>query len=69
MRAGKTVKSAQSGFDVALPPTVVAWVRVLSTFGDSETSEGAVCEVASGAVNPAEVKSLYVAEAPKGGQP
>ncbi len=69
MRAGRTVKSAQSGFDVTLPPTIVAYLRVQSTFGDSETSEGSVCEVASGAVNPAELKGLYVAEQQKGAQP
>ncbi len=69
MRAGKTVKSAQSGFDVALPPTPVAGIRVLSTFGDTETNEGAVCQVTSGAVEPAEVAKLFVVEAKKGGQP
>jgi curli biogenesis system outer membrane secretion channel CsgG len=69
MRAGRTVKSAQSGFDVTLPATVVAYLRVQSTFGDSETNEGSVCEVASGAVNAAELKGLYVAEQQKGGQP
>ena len=69
LRSGRTVKSAQSGFDVTLPATVVAYVRVASTFGDAETSEGSVCEVASGEVNPAELKALYVAEPPKGGQP
>lgn len=69
MRAGLTVKSAQSGFDVTLPPTVVAYLRVLSTFGDAETSEGAVCEVASGAVDRAELAKLFVAEPQKGAQP
>src|SRR5512139_1817936 len=40
MRAGQTMRSAQSGFDVTLPPTEVATLRVVSTFGDSETNEG-----------------------------
>ncbi len=69
MRAGQKVRSAQSGFEVSLPPTVVAYLRVLSTFGDSETSEGSVCEVASGTVDRAEIAKLFVAEPPKGGQP
>ena len=69
MRAGKTVKSAQSGFDVALPPTPVAGIRVLSTFGDTETNEGSVCELTGGTVNRAEIPSLFVAEAKKGAQP
>ncbi len=69
MRAGKTVKSAQSGFDVSLPPTPIAGLRVLSTFGDTETNEGSVCQVTSGAVDPAEAAKLFVVEAQKGGQP
>jgi curli biogenesis system outer membrane secretion channel CsgG len=69
MRAGQTVKSAQSGFDVTLPPTAVATLRVVSTFGDTETNEGSVCEVTSGAVTRAEIPMLFVAEAKKGAQP
>jgi curli biogenesis system outer membrane secretion channel CsgG len=68
LRAGNTVKSAQSGFEVELPPTPVATLRVASTFGDSETSEGSVCEVVAGTVDRAALKTLFVAER-KGGQP
>jgi curli biogenesis system outer membrane secretion channel CsgG len=68
MAAGQTVKSAQSGFDVTLPPTQVATLRVVSTFGDSETNEGSVCQVTAGAVDPAALKQLFVAER-KAGQP
>lgn len=68
MRAGQVVKSAQTGFEVALPPTQVATLRVISTFGDSETSEGSVCELVSGTVDRAALKQLFVAES-KGGQP
>jgi curli biogenesis system outer membrane secretion channel CsgG len=68
MLSGQTVKSAQSGFDVTLPPTQVASLRVLSTFGDSETSEGAVCQVTGGVVDRAALQALYVAER-KAGQP
>jgi curli biogenesis system outer membrane secretion channel CsgG len=69
MRAGQTVKSAQSGFDIQLPPAQVATLRVVSTFGDSETSEGSVCELTSGTVERAAIPTLFVAEAKKGAQP
>src|SRR5512140_3484465 len=36
MRAGATVKSKQTGFDVSLPATQVATLKVTSLFGDSE---------------------------------
>jgi len=62
MQAGEVVKSKQTGFDVALPPTQVATLKVLSLFGDSETSEGAVCELTSGTVAPALVPELFVTE-------
>jgi curli biogenesis system outer membrane secretion channel CsgG len=68
MLSGQTVKSAQSGFDVTLPATQVATLRVLSTFGDSETSEGAACQVTSGVVDRGALKVLFVAER-KAGQP
>jgi curli biogenesis system outer membrane secretion channel CsgG len=57
-----TAKSKQSGFDIALPPRRVATVRVVQLFGDSETNEGSICEVTSGAVDPGASASLYVAE-------
>jgi curli biogenesis system outer membrane secretion channel CsgG len=63
-----TAKSKQSGFEIALPPVEVATVRVLSLFGDSETNEGAVCELASGNVDPRAVTALYVAEPARGGK-
>ena len=69
LRAGQVVKSAQSGFDVSLPPTEVATLRVVSTFGDTETNEGAVCEVTAGRVERVELPRLFVAEARKGAQP
>jgi curli biogenesis system outer membrane secretion channel CsgG len=65
---GETVKSAQSGFDVTLPPKPVASLRVVSTFGDSETNEGSVCELTSGAIDRAAIPRLFVAER-KAGQP
>ncbi len=61
MEAGNTVKSQQTGFEVTLPPRPVATLQVMSLFGDTETNEGAVCEVTSGSV-PAPSPRLYVAE-------
>jgi curli biogenesis system outer membrane secretion channel CsgG len=65
LERGNTVKSAQSGFDVTLPPTRVATLKVLSTFGDSETNEGAICAVTRGTVEASKLAGLFVAEPPK----
>ncbi len=69
MRAGQVVKSAQSGFDVSLPPTLVATLQVVSNFGETETNEGSVCQITSGTVDRAELPRLFVVEAQKGAQP
>jgi curli biogenesis system outer membrane secretion channel CsgG len=69
MEAGQTVKSAQSGFEVALPARQVAALRVLSTFGDGETNEGSVCEITSGTVDKAALPRLFVTEAARGTTP
>ena len=69
MEAGKTVKSQQSGFDVSLPPTQVGTLEVVSLFGDTETSEGAVCKVTSGALDKARAGSVFVAAPAPGGTP
>jgi len=67
--AGKTIKSKQTGFDVTLPPTQVATLRVTSLFGDTEVNEGSVCEVTSGVVSPARLAGLFVAAPVNGGTP
>jgi curli biogenesis system outer membrane secretion channel CsgG len=63
LEPGKTVRSAQSGFDVTLPPSPVARIQVKSTFGESETNEGAVCELVSGTLRPDAFQKLFVADA------
>jgi curli biogenesis system outer membrane secretion channel CsgG len=68
LESGQTVKSAQSGFEVTLPPRPVATLKVVSTFGDTDTSEGSVCELTSGTVNRDALQKLFVAER-KAGQP
>jgi len=62
MEAGDTVKSKQTGFDVTLPPRKVASLRVVSLFGETETDEGAVCEVTDGTLPAPLSPKLYVAE-------
>jgi curli biogenesis system outer membrane secretion channel CsgG len=69
MEAGQTVKSAQSGFEVTLPPKQIASLRVVSMFGEGEVNEGSVCQVTSGAVEKAAAAKLFVTEARKGTQP
>jgi curli biogenesis system outer membrane secretion channel CsgG len=49
MAQGKVIKSSQTGFNVQLPHTQVGELEVLSFFGDSETSEGSICRLISGA--------------------
>jgi curli biogenesis system outer membrane secretion channel CsgG len=60
LKPGDTVKSNQTGFDIALPPSTVGQARIISLFGDSETNEGAVAEVTSGTVSEAEKGNLYI---------
>jgi curli biogenesis system outer membrane secretion channel CsgG len=69
MEAGRTVQSAQSGFEVTLPPKQIAALRVVSTFGEGEVAEGSVCEITSGAVEKAAAAKLFVTEARRGTQP
>jgi curli biogenesis system outer membrane secretion channel CsgG len=65
MRAGETVKSAQTGFNIALPASEVGTLRIVQLFGDSETNEGAVAEIVGGSVGP-RTDGLFVAEGPGG---
>jgi curli biogenesis system outer membrane secretion channel CsgG len=62
MQQGERVKSAQTGFDITLPPKAVGQIRVVSFFGDSETNEGSVAEILSGEVSGARLAGLYVSE-------
>lgn len=62
MEAGATVKSRQTGFDIALPPKPVATLRVTGFFGETETDEGSVCEVVEGSLAKPLSPRLFVAE-------
>ncbi|RYF76296.1 MAG: curli production assembly protein CsgG [Comamonadaceae bacterium] len=48
---GRRVKSPQTGFEITLPGNEVARMRVESTFGDSETSQGAVAVLTTGSLD------------------
>jgi len=60
MKAGKKVTSQQSGFDMALPSTEVATLKVASFFGESEVNEGSVCTLVSGQIDKSSPAGLYV---------
>lgn len=47
---GRRVKSTQTGFDVTLPGSEIARIRVESTFGDAETDQGSIATLASGSL-------------------
>ena len=60
MKAGKTVRSAQSGFDISLPASEVAQLEVVSLFGDSEANEGAITRLTQGSITGLSAAELFV---------
>jgi len=67
MKAGKTIRSAQTGFDIELPATPSGTAQVVTFFGDSEANEGSVISLTTG-VLPTEIDGLFVAEIKGGSQ-
>lgn len=65
VREGEKVKSAQSGFQITLPGTTVATVRVSALFGDAESNEGAVADVISGSAPAASSTGYFISELKK----
>lgn len=63
LKAGKVVKSAQTGFDITLPPTELGTLQVVSLFGDSETNEGAAAQLVSGSLAGTPLTDLVVVAA------
>jgi curli biogenesis system outer membrane secretion channel CsgG len=57
---GKTVKSAQTGFDITLPGTRVATLRVESIFGENDMNQGSVATLASGSLQDLPIGQLVV---------
>lgn len=62
MKPGKAIKSKQSGFNVSLPPTKVASIKVVSFFGENETNEGSICTPIEGNIDISMIRDFYVAE-------
>ncbi len=62
MKPGKSITSKQSGFNVALPSTKVGSIKIISFFGDDETTEGSICKLIEGHVDNSMIGDLYVAE-------
>jgi curli biogenesis system outer membrane secretion channel CsgG len=63
LEAGDTIKSKATGFDVTLPSKKVATLKVVSTFGDTETTEGAVCDVTEGTIKEPISPKMFVSDA------
>ncbi|ELZ1714856.1 curli production assembly protein CsgG [Vibrio parahaemolyticus] len=59
---GKQIKSKQTGFDITLPGKKVAEIKVVQTFGDTATNEGAVTVVSSGSISNLDTNKLNVVE-------
>ncbi len=65
LQTGASLKSAQSGFDIALPPQQIASITVVSNFGtDDEESQGSICTVTGGTLPRPVPASIYVAAEP-----
>ncbi|NVJ91980.1 MAG: curli production assembly protein CsgG [Methylocystaceae bacterium] len=61
-KAGEKIKSGQSGFEITLPSTQVATLRIEGTFGENETNEGSFGSIVSGSINPSQISSLFVSD-------
>ncbi len=61
MLGGDTIKSAQSGFDISLPPQKIADLTVVSNFGADEENEGSICKLMHGQI-PDGAANVFVAE-------
>ena len=61
MKPGKSINSKQSGFNVSLPPTKVASIKVISFFGENETNEGSVCKLVEGNIDNSMIREFFVA--------
>lgn len=57
---GEKIKSPQTGFDITLPGREVAQLRIDSTFGDTEVTEGSVGSIVGGSLDGLKVDQLVV---------
>lgn len=61
MMPGDTVKSAQTDFNITLPPRQIATLTVSSNFGTDEESQGSICTITNGTLPRPAPAALYVA--------
>ena len=61
MKPGKSINSKQSGFNLSLPPTKVASIKVVSFFGENETNEGSGCKLVEGNIDNSMIGEFFVA--------
>lgn len=59
---GESVKNAQTGIDLELPPKKVATIEVVSLFGADPLQEGAQCKVVAGSLPDVALDRLLVRE-------
>lgn len=62
MISGKKVISKQTGFEMELPASKLASLKVVSFFGDSETNEGSICDILDGTIDNNQLQTFYVTE-------
>ena len=60
VRAGRKVRSAQSGFEIELPAAPVAELEIVSLFGDNDTNQGAATRIVSGSIDGIALSELVV---------
>ncbi len=59
---GDKVKSGQTGFEIALPPSVVGHIQITQLFGDNETNQGSVGHIVDGSLTDAQTSNVFVGE-------
>lgn len=64
-KAGEKVKNPQTGFTIDLPAQPIGVLQVASLFGDSETNEGAICELISGSATTTPAADVFVRQVQK----
>ncbi|WP_259780417.1 CsgG/HfaB family protein [Aestuariispira ectoiniformans] len=62
MKAGETIRSEQTGFDIELPATKVGTIEILAHFGNTEDDEGSIAVIQQNNFAALPVKSLFIEE-------
>jgi curli biogenesis system outer membrane secretion channel CsgG len=62
-KAGEKIRNPQTGFVIDLPPLEIGKLQIRKLFGDTETNEGAICDLVSGdlgGIKAASVSGVFV---------